>query len=231
MQKFNRLYLTLLKEAEEDSDDELDAPPDVGGEEDAPLDVGGEGLPEEMNVDDMPDEMMGEEPKEEVNPEEIELAKVAVRALYFNLDSKDVHQYKLKYKDRIIPFEKLPDFFEETKRWRPVLAFVEFLMDKFEGTSSRWAEEDQISGLPIVKKIQKINKDVPEEEQLDDARRLYWARIILNCMLFGKPTENMNIGDVTARNLKEVYNWLKLHYGVDTRGIMAGKDYIAPGVA
>jgi hypothetical protein len=222
--KFNQLYLTLLKEAEEEDDM---TPPDVGGEE-----GGGEegGLPEEMNMDDIPDDMAGGAEQEPVNQEEIELAKLAVRAIYFNLDSKDVHQYKLKVKDDIIPFENIPDYFEESKNWTAVLAFIEHIMDKFEGTSSKWAEEKEISGKPIIQKLKIINRGMPKEQQLDAAQRLYWTRIILNCILFGKPTENMNIGDINERNLKEIFGWLKLHYGVDTRGITGGKNHRAPGV-
>jgi hypothetical protein len=220
MKYFNDLYLHLLREAEGDEE----APPLPGGGDEG-------GLPEEMNMDDIPDDMAGGGAEEEpVNPEEIELAKLAVRAIYFNLDSKDVHQYKLKIGDKIIPFEKIPDFFEETKRWKPVLAFIENIMDRFEGTSSKWAEEKEISGKPIIQKIKILNRNIPQEQQLDDAKRLYWARIILNCILTGKPSENMNIGDVTERNLKEIFGWLKLHYGVDTRGITGGKDHQAPGV-
>jgi hypothetical protein len=235
MKRFQNLYLQLLKEAEGDEEDES-APPVEGqeGEDDSapPLPGGeGEGLPEEMNMDDIPDGMMGgEELEEEVNQEEIELAKLAVRAIYFNLDSKDVHQYKLKVKDDIIPFENIPDYFEETKNWTAVLAFVEHIMDKFEGTSSKWAEEKEISGKPIIQKLKIINRGMPKEQQLDAAQRLYWTRIILNCILFGKPTENMNIGDINERNLKEIFGWLKLHYGVDTRGITGGKNHRAPGV-
>lgn len=228
--KFDDLYLALLKEAEGDAPpipgedeggggEEGDAPPAPGGE--------GEGLPDEVDLDAL-EEPVEEEP--ESNPEEIELAKVAVRALYFNLDAKDVHQYKLKIKDNVIPFEKIPDYFEETKQWKPVLAFIEHVMDKFEGTASRWAEEKEISGKPIVQKIKILNRNIPIDQQLDDAKRLYWVRIILNCILFGKATENINIGDVTDRNIKEVFNWLKLHYGVDTRGITPSKDYQSPGV-
>lgn len=228
--KFDDLYLALLKEAEGDAppipredegggSEEGDAPPAPGGE--------GEGLPDEVDLDAL-EEPLEEEP--ESNPEEIELAKVAVRALYFNLDAKDVHQYKLKIKDDVIPFEKIPDYFEETKQWKPVLAFIEHVMDKFEGTASRWAEEKEISGKPIVQKIKILNRNIPIDQQLDDAKRIYWVRIILNCILFGKATENINIGDVTDRNIKEVFNWLKLHYGVDTRGITPSKDYQSPGV-
>ena len=231
--KFDDLYLTLLKEAQGDEEDDNSPPPvpdeqGGGGEDAAPSPEGDGGLPEEMDIDAMADDQG--QPEEKVNPEEIELAKVAVRALYFNLDAKDVHQYKLKIKDEIYPFEKIPDYFEETKQWKPVLAFIEHIMDKFEGTASRWAETKEISGKPIIQKIKMINRNIPEEEQLDDARRLYWVRIILNCMLFGKATENINIGDVTERNIEEIFNWLKLHYGVDTRGITPGKDYQAPGV-
>lgn len=217
MKKFNQLYLTLLKEAEEDDM----TPPDVGGEDG--------GLPEEMDMDAMADNLDAE-PEEPVNPEEIELAKVAIRAIYFNLNSKDVHQYKLKVGDTLIPFEKIPDYFEETKQWKPVLAFIEHVMDKFEGISSKWAEEKEISGKPIIQKIKIMNKNIPEDQQLDNARRLYWVRIILNCILSGKPTENMNIGDVTERNLPEIFSMLKLHYGADTRGIVGHEESQSPGV-
>lgn len=225
--KFDQLYLTLLKEAEED----MDTPPDVGGGGDN--EGGGEeeggGLPDEMDMDAMADNI-DSEPEEPVNPEEIELAKVAVRAIYFNLNSKDVHQYKLKVGDDLIPFEKIPDYFEETKQWKPVLAFIEHIMDKFEGTASKWAEEKEIDGKPIIQKIKIMNRRIPEEERLDNAKRLYWVRIILNCILSGKPTENMNIGDITERNLPEVFSMLKLHYGADTRGIVGSEESQSPGV-
>ncbi len=232
MKKFEELYLTLLKEAKGDNPEDQ-APNTSGDDSDnetaPPIPDEGGGLPEEMNIDDIPDDL-GEEPEEEVNREEIELAKLAVRAIYFNLDSKDVHQYKLKVGDEIIPFENIPDYFEETKNWIAVLAFIEHIMDKFEGTSSKWAEEKEISGKPIIQKLKMINKNIPKEQQLDSAQRLYWTRIVLNCILFGKPTENMNIGDINERNLGEIFSWLKLHYGVDTRGITGGKDHQAPGV-
>ena len=151
--------------------------------------------------------------------------------MYFNTDSKDVHQYSLKFKGNRIPFEKIPDFYEATKQWQPVIAFVEYVMDKFEGFSSKWTEQDDIKGKNILDKIKMFNKNATsDEEKLDNGKRLYWIRIILNCLLHGKPTENLTIADVNEKNINEIFDMLKMHYGMDTRGLTPGKDVRAPGI-
>jgi len=220
--RFNDLYLQLLQEAE------APKPPMGGNAEDtqsAPQsNEGGDALPlEDENLDmDLNDDP--------VFPEELELAKLAIRALYFNTDSKNVHQFSLKVNDNRIPFEEIPDYFEETKKWQPIIAFVEYVMDKFEGFSSKWTEAPKIKGKNIIDKIKYFNNSVSQEERLDNGKRLYWVRIILNCLLHGKPTENLQISDVNEENIKEVFDMLKMHYGFDTRGIYPGKDIKAPGL-
>lgn len=168
--------------------------------------------------------------EEEVIPEEIELAKLAVRAIYFNISSKDVHSLKLKYKDSVIPFEKISDFFEKTKKINPVLGFVEWAMDRYEGLSSKWTEQPEIKGDDIITKIKKFNKKLPEENRLDNGKRVYWTRIILNCLLHGTSNFNINISDVNEKNIKEIFRLLKQHFGSDTRGLFAGdNDWKGPG--
>jgi len=72
--------------------------------------------------------------EEKVAPEEIELAKLAVRALYFDINSKNVHNLGMNVvlnnketgetQKRRIPFEKIADYFEKTKNYKAVLGFV-----------------------------------------------------------------------------------------------------------
>jgi len=221
--RFNELYQLLLTEAEQPP-----APPTAGGEmgtAPAPSE-GEEGAPDEG----MEDDLLPEEPDVESAPEELELAKLAIRALFFNTSSKDVHMYSLKVKDHRVPFEELPDFFEDTKQWQPVISFVEYVMDKFEGFSSKWTEQPEIKGKNILDKIRILHKSTPKDQRLDNGKRLHWVRIIVNCLLHGRPTENINIGDVNEQNIKEIFDMLKMHYGMDSRGIMPGKDIRAPGV-
>lgn len=193
----------------------------------------------EQEEEQAPDqEQQGDEaaaPEQEMNeppvfPEEIELAKLAVRAIYFNINSKDVHRLKLRYKDRVIPFEKISDFFEKTKKINPVLGFVEWAMDRYEGISSKWTEQPEIKGDSIVEKIKKFNQKLPEENRLDNGKRVYWTRIILNCLLHGTSNFNINISDVNEQNIKEIFRLLKQHFGSDTRGLFAGdNEWKGPG--
>lgn len=178
-----------------------------------------------------PDQQPVQSTPEEVVPEEIELAKLAVRAIYFNINSKDVHSLKLRYKNTFIPFEKINDFFEKTKKINPVLGFVEWAMDRYEGLSSKWTEQPEIKGDGIVEKIKKFNSKLPEENRLDNGKRVYWTRIILNCLLNGSSNFNINISDVNEKNIKEIFRLLKQHFGSDTRGLFAGdNDWMGPGV-
>ncbi len=208
--EFEKYILSLMMEQEEEQAPEQEQQGDETQQKDA--------APEqEMN-----------EPQ--VFPEEIELAKLAVRAIYFNINSKDVHSLKLRYKDSVIPFEKISDFFEKTKKINPVLGFVEWAMDRYEGLSSKWTEQPEIKGDGIVEKIKKFNKKLPEENRLDNGKRVYWTRIILNCLLHGTSNFNINISDVNEQNIKEIFRLLKQHFGNDTRGLFAGdNDWKGPG--
>ena len=187
--------------------------PDAGG--------GEEGAPN-PDEEDLSGEVMPQ--AEEVIPEEIELAKLAIRAIYFNPSSKDVHKLKLKINDHEIPFEKISDYYERTKHIIPVLGFIEWIMDKYEGVSSKWTEDPEIRGKNIIRKIKEFNKELPEEQKLDNGKRVYWTRIILNCLLHGSPNFNINIGDVNEKTIKEVFRLLNQNFSGDTRGLFPNMD-------
>lgn len=193
-----------------------------GGEDGGQFDIGADELGELDDLSKLIDE--------KVYPEEIELAKLAVRALYFNPSSKSTHRYVLNVDGEKIPFEKVSDYFEKTKNWKPILGFVEFVMDKFEGLASKWTEKPEIRGKGILDKIKTYTHDLPEDEQLDNGKRVYWARIILNCLLYGKATYNINMSDVNEKNIKEVYRKLKQDFGRDSRGLMPDVNIKGPGI-
>jgi len=217
--EFDRFIQTILEAGE--------APPPPDQQEGGQVpDAGGEnpeGNPEgELEIP--------QEDEEPSIPEEIELAKLAVRAIYFNVDSKDVHNLKLRVGDRFIPFEKIQDYFEKTKNSKIILGFVEWVMDKYEG-SSRWSEDPEVKGKGIVDKIKVFNRTLPLEQQLDNGKRVYWTRIILNCLINGNAEFNINISDVNEKNIKEIFRLLKQSFGSDTRGILQGLDNLeGPGV-
>lgn len=210
--------------------------PDQGGQGGPPQ--GGGNAPmkgeNEVGVDlsnpEMEDGSDIEEEEEPVYLEELELAKLATRALYFNVESKDVHKFHINYKGEEIPFEKLPDFFEQTKRCDVVLGFIEYVMDKYEGFASKWTEEPEIKGKSIVDKIKAINAVAKPEEKLERGKRVYWTRIILNCFLFGNPDYNLVISDVNPDNINEIFDMLKQHFGHDSRGLRQNINLGAPGV-
>ena len=175
--------------------------------------------------EDIPEDNIEEEP---VYLEEIELGKLAVRALHFNVDSKDVHKFNIKYKGEKIPFEKVPDFFEQTKNTKAVLGFIEYVMDYYEGVHSKWSEEKEFKGKNIIQKIEAINANAAPEEKLDNGKRVYWTRLILNCLLYGGPEYNLVMTDITPENINEVFSMLKQHFGHDTRGLKQGIDLRGP---
>lgn len=178
--------------------------------------------PEDENLED---EILPQQIEEdEVFPEEIELAKLAIRAIYFNSSSKDVHNLRLKSGGREIPFEMISDYYEETKNMVPILGFIEWAMNKYEGLSSKWTENPEVSGKSIIDKIKYFNKTLPEEQKLDNGKRVYWTRIILNCLLHGNANFNINIGDVNEQTIKEVFRLLNQHFSGDTRGLMPNMD-------
>jgi hypothetical protein len=233
--KFNDLITSLLLEASNPPPKAPSTESNKGGDDENEGDanaaqddanIGGEDALDEFNADDVDLDDLEEEP---VEPEELELAKMAIRALYFNPDSKSVHRFVLKIGDRRIPFEKISDYFEETKNWKPVLGFIEHIMDKFEGMGSKWTEQPEIRGKGILDKIKLFNQDAPLEEHLDNGKRIYWVRIILNALLYGKPTYNLNTADVNEKNIKEIYRKLKQDFGRDSRGLWPNNDLRAPG--
>jgi hypothetical protein len=202
MSKFHNYVLRLLGEAPEDQ--YMETPEDNSDGQEQP------GMDETMP---MPEQ-------EPVAPEEIELAKLAVRALYFNAASKNLHNKKLKYKGEVIPFEKISDFFEETKAILPVLYFVEKLMDSYEGLASKWTEREEVKGKSIIDKIEAFSAVSNDDEKLDNGKRVYWTRIILNCLLNGSPDYNLVISDINEDTIPEIFNMLKQHFGRDTRGMV-----------
>lgn len=215
--EFDSFISTLLFEAEGDQ-----VPPE--GEEGAQTPPEGEEVPPEGEMAPPPEGV------EAVSPEEMELARLAVRAIYFNVGSKNLHNLKLKWKGQIIPFEKIPDYFEKTKNILPTLGFIEWAMDKYEGVSTKWSEDPDFKGLSIVQKIKKFNKELPDEQRMDNDRRVYWTRIILNCLLRGSANYNLNASDINEKNMKEVFRLLKQDFGRDTRGLFDSDiDMSAPG--
>lgn len=222
--EFDKYIYSLMLEAipPKPNEEEEDAPspeagqmPDPSGN--APDEAGGMG--DDLSGD-IPEEMG--EPDKPTFPEELELAKLAVRALYFNKDSKDVHNLVMHISGHDIPFEKVSDYFEKTKKIVPILSFVEWVMDRYEGLSSKWTEQPSIRGKMIKDKL-KYFMSLPEEERLDNGKRVYWTRIILNCLLQGTSNININIADVNEKNITEVFRLLKQHFGHDTRGLFSPK--------
>jgi hypothetical protein len=210
--EFDKYIYKLMVEAGPPKPDEEDETPSSGGEEMPP--DGGEDLSGEL------DQEMPMMPEKLVFPEEIELAKLAIRALYFNKDSKDTHNLKMRVDKQQIPFEKIPDYFEKTKNILSVLGFVEWVMDKYEGLASKWTEQPKIKGKSITDKI-KYFQSLPDDKVLDNGKRVYWTRIILNALIQGSPSMNINIGDVNEQNITEVFRLLKQHFGRDTRGLIS----------
>jgi hypothetical protein len=226
--EFDKFIYKLISEAQ------VEQPPSP--DDDEGMDIGGdEGMGDDMGGDedlsgDLGEEDIGMPEEKPVFPEELDLAKLAIRALYFNKDSKDVHNLKLRIDGREIPFEKISDYFEKTKKILPILQFVEWVMDKYEGLASKWTEQPEVKGKNIKSKIQYYTS-LPEEQQLDNGKRVYWTRIILNALLKGSPSMNINIADVNEKNIVEVFRLLKQHFGHDTRGLSPQTDNLeGPGV-
>lgn len=200
------------------------APPQQGAEAPPAQQEGDDAQGEDVNIDteNLENEFLDEE--DEVFPEEIELAKLAIRAIYFNPSSKDVHKLKMRVNGEEIPFEKISDYYESTKNIIPVLGFIEWAMNKYEGISSKWTEQPDIRGKNIKEKMKEFKK-LPEEEQLDNGKRVYWTRIVLNCLLHGDANFNINIGDVNEKTIKEVFRLLNQHFSGDTRGMFVGTHF------
>jgi hypothetical protein len=215
--KFDNLYSVVLREANED-DSQLSNfgnPPEGDGQS-PPQD--GENPDEELAGLEA---QLGEA---SAPPEEKELANLAIRALNFNSGANDVHQFKMTVNGQTIPFERIPDFFEQTKNWKAVLKFVEWVINKYEGNNSKWSEEQELTGKNIVSKIQELNKDKSDPSKLlDNPKRLTWARIILNALIHPDPSFNLSGVEVTDKNIKDIYNMMRLHFGQNTRGITNGE--------
>ncbi len=197
-----------------------DAPAPEGGDAQAGPQNAQEGSPGEGEMPP-PEDLAPEDP---VFPEEIELAKLAIRANQFNISSKNVHDLKLRIDRREIPFEKVSDYFENTKRIIPILGFVEWAMDRYEGVSSKWSEQPEIRGKSITEKIKEFKKQLPPEQQLDNGKRLRWTRIIINALLHGSTNFNVTTADVNETTIKEIFRLLSQSFAKDTRGLSTGMD-------
>lgn len=212
MIEFDQYIHNLI--VEDDKSQQPPAPNPSGGPDAGAPPAGDDDLTGELeNSENFEDEFKEDEP---VFPEEIELAKLAVRAIYFDINSKDVHNLKLRTKDHVIPFEKISDYFEKTKNIIPILGFIEWSMNKYEGQSSKWTEEPEMRNKSIVEKIRKMNNTLSKEERLDNGKRVYWTRIILNGLLRGNPDFNINISDINETNIKEIFRLLKQYFGTDS---------------
>lgn len=223
---FDDLVNSLLLEAgappaSPSDDEEIPMPGgEEGGDAGAP---NGEEMPPNPGEEDLGIE---EEP---TKPEELELAKFAIRAINFNIKSKDVHKMSLKYKGKTIPFENLSDFFEETKAVKPVLGFIEHMMNRYEGLGSKWTEQPEVAGKSITDKLTAFDQVANTDERLDNGKRVYWVRIILNALLKGDPSYNLVTSDVTPESIGEIFNKLKMDFGYDTRGLRKQLGMRGPG--
>lgn len=214
--KFDELVRKFLTEAGEIPPAGEDAPPDA---------IGGAG---NMDEDQPPAEEPAA-PADPIPPEEIELGQLAVRALNFNIHSKDVNQFHFTVDGQTYPFEEISDYFERTKNWRPVLRFIEWIMNKFEGISTAWAERPEFRGKNILGKIDDYNKDQSNPDTLlDNSKRIFWTKIIINCLLHSDPSFNLVGSDITEQNLPEIFNLLKQHFGQNTRGLFS-QELPGPG--
>lgn len=213
---FDVLYNRIIAEAADDS--EL---PDFGQQQDQ----GGDTQMDQGLADLSPDELGMDESKP-VPPEELELAHLAIRAVNFDIKSKDVHQYG--FQDNTgnrISFEQIPSYFEETKDWRRVLKFIEWLINKFEGVNSQWAEEQELKGKNIIQKISIINRKnkANPELQLDNSKRLVWTRIILNALINSDSSMNIIGSDIDEKSLPDIFNQLKQNFMHSSTGLFANK--------
>lgn len=220
--KFDQYLQKLFLEAgppppNPEEEDAVAAPPGDEG------DAGGEtGM--EAPEDGLEAELAPEKP---TFPEELELAKLAIRALSFNADSRNTQQFKLKTQGREIPFGMISDYFEKTKKNLAVLGFVEWVIDSYEGIGSKWMQKQNDN---IVGTIHKLNRELPPEEQLSNSDRLAWTRIVLNCLLQGTANFALNISEVNEKTIREIHNLLTQSFGHDSRGVFADvADMRGPG--
>jgi hypothetical protein len=183
--------------------------------------------PIDANQEELPPEDLGAElaPEKPVFPEEMELAKLALQALNFNAQSKNVHALKLKIDGREIPFERISDYFESTKDVAPILGFIEWAINRYEGGSSKWIRSKTSN---IIQTIKKLNTELPEEQLLDSNRRMEWTRIILNCLIKGDANFSLNISEVNEKTIGEIFDSLMQAFGSDSRGMFKGLDFKGP---
>lgn len=213
---FDQLYKKIIQEATDDSD-----LPEFGQDQNSQQQAP-EGDPSQtdQSVDaGLDDELAGLE--KPVPPEELELAKLAVRARNFNIHSKDVNQYKADVNGQILAFEKLPDYFEKSKDWKTTLKFIEWIMNKYEGDNTSWSNHKELAGRDIITRIRKINRQNKGNPDmlLDNSKRLVWTRIILNAMLHADPSFNLVGTDVTEENMPDIFNMLKQNFNNNSRGL------------
>jgi hypothetical protein len=216
--KFDQLIKRILKEAQGDADLPDFGQPDQNSATET--DSSQMDQSEDMGVDDL----ALDKPN---SPEETELGKLAIRALNFDIQSKDINQYKFTLPDgQTIPFEKISEYFEQTKDWRRVLRFVEWIINKYEGVNSQWASENELKGKNILQKLSALRNRNPEN-QMDKSKFVIWTRIILNALINGNQSMNLSGTDVNDENIKDVFNQLKQNFGGNPRGLV-DKEIISP---
>jgi hypothetical protein len=216
--KFDELYKFILREAQ--GDENL---PDFGKPDQQPGQTQDAGSPEAPSggLGDDLNAQLGDLDNS-VPPEELELAKMAIRATNFNVNSKDIHQYKMKVNGQIIPFDEVSSYFEQTKNWQAVLKFVEWIINKYEGANSKWSEDQELLGKDIIKKIRFFNKDRSDPSKLlDNSKRIVWTRIILNALINPDPSFNINSSEVDDSNLPDIFNMLKQKFGNNSKGLFS----------
>lgn len=221
MTKFDSIINRLLLEAKLDDslgelDDSLGDNPDESspdGEGSQPPPEGGEDGGEQPDMDS-PEETI-------TSPEEFELAKLAVRALFFDPQAKKVNP-------------KIYDDFETNKNVIDILGYVERLINSSESDEGFRVKEKlgdanlddsgaELEGKSIGQKLKYFNKN-QKDNKLDHGRRIFWTRIILNTLKYNGNNYNLIEDDITPDTIKNIFDKLKGDFNHDTRGVFKSFD-------
>ncbi len=211
-----RRFENLILEAEET----LDAAPNPNNPDQPPAQDGGDQPPQ------------SDATQEITSPEEFELAKLAVRALFFDPSKSGINP-------------KIYDDFESKKNVISILNYVERKIDETESDEGFRVTErlDQsnpdskkLKGMSIGKKLLYLNQN-SKENTLDNGRRIFWTRIILNALKYNGNNYNLVEDDITPETIKPIFDKLKQDFNVNTRGTysafsndVSGNTRNGPGV-
>lgn len=229
MTKFDNILISYILEADgppspPSSPDSSGSSPNEPGATQTPP-PGQDPSKEENNPEEQDD---GEEI---TSPEEFELAKLAIQALFF--DTRSV-------KTKINP--KIYDDFENKRNIIPILTHVEHVINKNQSDEgfrikdkldsiSHSSNTPDIKHKSIADKIKYFSKN-QSENSLDQGKRIFWVRIILNALKFKSNNYNLLEDDITPESIKVIFNKLKYDFNDDTRGTYRGfgNNISGPGV-